>query len=76
MNTISVTVEQPYQARMLVEWLKNIRFVKDVNAQIEKSSNGNAKDIIETLNSIKSKQMLLNIVDPITYQRMIRDEWE
>ena len=76
MNTISVTVTQANQALMLAEWLKNIRFVKEVNVEINNSSEGNAKEIKRALNSIKSKCMLSEIKDPIAYQRQIRDEWE
>ncbi|MDR2233515.1 MAG: hypothetical protein LBE56_10380 [Tannerella sp.] len=76
MNTISVTVDQPKQARMLAEWLKNIRFVKEVHIQVDKPSAGNAKEIMDAFNAIKSKQMFPNITDPVAYQRMLRDEWE
>jgi len=77
MSTISVTVEQPNQARMLEEWLKNIRFVKEVEVMIdEPSRKGNAGEIMKMLDSMKSVKMLANITDPVAYQRQIRDEWE
>jgi len=76
MSTISVTVEQPNHAFMLAEWLKNIRFVRDVTVDIKKTTNGNAMNVKKALDSIKSKQMLANITDPVAYQRKIRDEWE
>ena len=45
----------------------NIRFVKEVDIEIEKTS-GNAKEVKRVLDSITSKQMLAN------YQRELRDE--
>ena len=76
MSRISVTVEQTNHAFMLAEWLKNIRFVKEVDIEIEKTMSGNAKEVKRVLDSIKSKQMLANITDPAAYQRELRDEWE
>ena len=76
MSTISVTVDQANNAFILAEWLKNIRFVRDVTIDIEKTPNGNAKKVMKVLDSIKSKQMLANITDPVAYQRELRNEWE
>jgi hypothetical protein len=76
MSTISVSVEQPNQALMLAELLRNISFVKEVNIEIEKpSSKGNVKEIKRALNSFKSKNYLADIKDPVAYQRQLRDEW-
>ena len=76
MSTISVTVEQPNHALMLVEWLKNIRFVKEVHIETENSSpQGNAKEIKRALNSIRTMNYLAEIKDPVEYQRKLRDEW-
>jgi len=75
MNTISVIVDKGNNALMLVEWLKNIRFVKEVKVEPYNLSQGNAKAVKRALDSIKSKNMLVNITDPIAYQRKIRDEW-
>jgi len=74
MNTISVTVEQPTQAFMLVEWLKNIRFVKAIDVKSDKK--GNAGEIIRMLDSMKTKKMFSDITDPVAYQKQLRDEWE
>ena len=76
MSTISVTVEQPNHALMLVEWLKNIRFVKEVHVETENSSpRGNAAAIKKALEEIKSKNLFSDIDDPVAYQRQLRDEW-
>ena len=77
MSTISVTVEQHNQALMLVEWLKNIRFVKEVNIEIEKPSlKGNVEAIQKALDAIQSKHLYTDITDPVAYQRQLRDEWK
>jgi hypothetical protein len=77
MSTISVTVEQANHAFMLAEWLKNIRFVKDVTIEIDidKTKNGNMEDIQNALESIKSKHLFSDIIDPVAYQKSMRDEW-
>jgi len=75
MSTISVTVEQTSQAFMLVEWLKNIRFVKDVNVVIEKPFGGNVEAVQKALDAIQSKNLFSDITDPVAYQRQLRDEW-
>jgi hypothetical protein len=75
MSTISVTVEQTSQALMLVEWLKNIRFVKEVNIEVEKPSVGNVEAIQKALDAAKSMNIFSDIDDPVAYQRQLRDEW-
>jgi uncharacterized protein with NRDE domain len=77
MSTISVTVDQADNALMLVEWLKNIRFVKKVDVQIAApSKKGNAEKIQKMLNSMQSKHLFADVSDPVAYQKQIRDEWE
>jgi len=77
MSTISVTVDQTDNALMLVEWLKNIRFVKKVDVRIDVSSKrGNAEKIQKMLDSMKSKHLFADIADPVAYQKQMRDEWE
>jgi|GEM_PF-1476464 len=77
MNTISVTVDQPSNAKMLAEWLKNIRFVKEVDVKIDTSAKkGNAGEIMRMIDAMKSKSLLAEIEDPVAYQRQLRDEWE
>ncbi|MCL1944164.1 MAG: hypothetical protein FWF54_11545 [Candidatus Azobacteroides sp.] len=75
MNTISVTVEQADQAFMLVEWLKNIRFVQNVTIDINKPGGGNVEAVQKALDAMRSKNIFSDIIDPVDYQRRIRDEW-
>jgi len=75
MSTISVTVEKANQAFMLAEWLKNIRFVKDVTVDIDKTITGNADTVQSALESIRSKCLFSDIIDPVAYQKKLRDEW-
>jgi succinate dehydrogenase/fumarate reductase-like Fe-S protein len=75
MNTISVTVEQASQAFMLVEWLKNIRFVKDVTIDMNRTARGNVEAVQNALDAIRSQKPFSDITDPVEYQRSIRDEW-
>ena len=74
MSTILVTVEQSNHAFMLVEWLKNIRFVQNVTID-DKTMNGNAEAVQKALDSIASKHLFSDIIDPVVYQKRIRDEW-
>ena len=75
MSTLSVTVEHSNQALMLADWLRNIRFVREVTVGDEKVSVGNADAIQKVLDKIQSKRLFADIVDPVEYQRQIRDEW-
>ena len=76
MSTISVTVDQTDNALMLVEWLKNIRFVKKVDVSAMPSSKGNAEKIQQMLDSMQSKYLFADVSDPVAYQKQLRDEWE
>ena len=76
MNTLSITVEHTYQALMLADWLKNIRFVREVTVDVNKATRGNAGTIQKMLDTIKSEHLFSDIVDPVAYQRHIRDEWQ
>jgi hypothetical protein len=75
MSTISITVEQTNHAFMLVEWLKNVRLVQDVSIDIGKTVKGNAETVQKALDTIQSKHLFSDIIDPVAYQRSIRDEW-
>ena len=75
MSTILVTVEQTNHAFMLVEWLKNIRFVQDVTIDIDKTARGNAEAVQKALDAIQSKHLFSDIIDPVAYQKHIRNEW-
>ena len=75
MSTLSITVENSNQASMLADWLRNIRFVREVNIDENKSNIGNAMAIEKMLGSIKSKHFFSDIIDPVAYQKQIRDEW-
>ena len=73
MNRISVTVEQPNQAFMPVEWLKNIRFVKEVHIDMDKSAKGNAEAVQKELDFIQSKHLFSDVTDPVAHQKQIRN---
>jgi len=75
MSTISVTVEHANHAFMLVEWLKNIRFVQDVTFDIGKTTSGNAEAVQKALDAMQSKHFFSDVDDPVDYQKRIRDEW-
>jgi len=76
MSTVSVTVEKANHALMLAEWLKNIRFVKNVTVDIDKSASGNFEAVQKALDAIQSKHLFSGIADPVAYQRQLRDEWK
>ena len=76
MNTLSITVENADNAFLLADWLKNIRFVREVTVDVDNSAIGNATAIQKKLDSIKSEHLFSDIIDPVAYQREIRDEWQ
>ena len=75
MSTVSVTDEKTNHALMLAEWLKNIRFVKDVTVDIDKPVSGNVEAVQKALDAIQSKRLFSGIADPVAYQKQLRDEW-
>ena len=75
MSTLSVTVEHSNQALMLADWLRNIRFVREVTVGDVNASVGNADAIQKVLDTIQSERLFADIADPVEYQRQIRDEW-
>ena len=75
MSTISITVDQTNQALMLADWLKNIRFVREVNIYHDGLSSSNVNAVQRMLDSIKTDKILSNIADPVAYQKTIRNEW-
>ena len=75
MSTLSITVEHPNEALLLADWLKNIRFVREVNIHHDSLSSGNVHAVQRALDSIKTDNILSNIADPVAYQKTIRDEW-
>jgi len=60
---------------MLADWLKNIRFVREVNIHHDDRSSGNVSAVQHVLDSIKTNNILSHISDPVAYQKTIRDEW-
>jgi len=75
MSTLSITVEHANQALMLAEWLKNVRFVREVNIHHNGYFSSNVNAVQHAIDSIKIDNILNNIADPVAYQKMIRDEW-
>ena len=76
MSTLSITVEHANEAFILADWLKNIRFVREVNIYHNDRSSGNFNAIQRVLDSIKADNILASITDPVAYQKTIRDEWD
>ena len=77
MSTLSVTVERADNALMLAEWLKNIRFVKKVDIEVDTfAEKGNAGEIMKMAEKMRGKNYLAHITDPVEYQKQLRDEWE
>ena len=74
MSTLSISVEHADQALMLADWLKNIRFVREVNIHPDFQSQGNVHAIQRMIDSIKTDNILSQITDPVAYQKTIRDE--
>ena len=73
MNTITIEVDGKQQTNMLVEWLKSIEFVKHVKVTTKQKSN--VEEIADVLNRIDEQGILLNITNPVQYQKDIRNEW-
>ncbi|MDR0792077.1 MAG: hypothetical protein LBE82_02120 [Chitinophagaceae bacterium] len=76
MSRISVTVKYPNQAFMLVEWLKNIRFVQHVAIDVDEPEQGKAETVQKILDTVRSENLFADIIDPVAYQKQIRNEWK
>jgi len=75
MSTLSITVEDSNQALLLADWLKNIRFVREVDVRHDGKSTGNVSAVQSVLDAITTDDFLSHISDPVAYQKSIRDEW-
>lgn len=75
MTTINVTVENTSQAKMLVKWLNEIKFVKKTSLQKEEFKGGNIKNVKKILSNIDPQQLFSEITDPVEFQNQLRNEW-
>jgi hypothetical protein len=75
MTTINVTVENTVQAKMLINWLNEIKFVKKASLEKQEEVIGNVKNIKKILSNVKSNQLLSEIANPVEFQKQLRDEW-
>jgi hypothetical protein len=75
MTTINVTVENTVQAKMLINWLNEIKFVKKASLEKQEEVIGNVNNIKKILSNVKSNQLLSEIANPVEFQKQLRDEW-
>jgi hypothetical protein len=75
MTTINVTVENTSQAKMLVKWLNEIKFVKKTSLQKEDFNKGNIKNVKKILSNIDPQQLFSEITNPVEFQNQLRNEW-
>lgn len=75
MTTINVTVENTSQAKMLVKWLNEIKFVKKTSLHKEEFKEGNIKNVKKILSNIEPQQLFSEITDPVEFQNQLRNEW-
>lgn len=75
MTTINVTVENKSQAKLLMEWLRAIRFVKNTSILEESSDEGNLDKIQKLLSAMKKGQMYVDVDDAVEFQKKLRNEW-
>lgn len=75
MTTINVTVENKSQAKLLMEWLMAIRFVKNTSILEESSDEGNLDKIQKLLSTMKKGQMYVDVDDAVEFQKKLRNEW-
>ena len=75
MSTVSIVVEHANQAFMLADWLKNIRFVREVNIYHDEQSCGNVNEVQRVLDTMNKEPIFVEITDPVAYQKTLRNEW-
>ena len=73
MTTLSVTIDDTSRLQMLLEWLRSLTFVKNVEVNIPQK--GNAKEISELLETLPDKGIMSEITNPVDWQKQQRNEW-
>jgi len=73
MTTLSVTIDDTSRLQMLLEWLRSLTFVKNVEVNVPQK--GNAKEISELLETLPGKGILSEITNPVDWQKQQRNEW-
>lgn len=72
MTTINVTVENKSQAKLLMEWLMAIRFVKKTAILDSDPIENNIEKIQSVLSKIKKGQLYADVDDVVEFQKRLR----
>lgn len=76
MKTLKITVENDQFARLLIQLLKEFKFVKKAEYTDEKVKTTTYNSVKKILDKKASKKLFKEITDPVEWQKKLRDEWE
>ncbi|MGD9929775.1 MAG: hypothetical protein AB7U05_07120 [Mangrovibacterium sp.] len=79
MATLKIKVDTKQNARLLKKFLQNIPFVKKIEDDLQAnhpSSPSQYDQLKEILNTIEPGSLYGEIIDPVNWQKDLRNEWE
>lgn len=77
MTTLKITVDNKSNAQLLAKLLKSMTFVKKVEEELPFPKVENQFVLLKDIfNSIEPDRLFHTIINPIEWQKNIRDEWE
>jgi hypothetical protein len=77
MTTLKITVNNRKNAQLLTKMLKSMAFVKKIEEDLPVSQNTDQFVTLKNIfSAIKPDSMFRDIMNPVEWQKNIRDEWE
>ena len=79
MTTLKITIDSDKNALLLRQMLESVKFVKKIE---DDKSTGTKKPVTNQFKSIKAildtvnENMLFKNLNPVEWQKKLRDEWE
>lgn len=77
MTTLKITVNNRKNAQLLTKMLKSMAFVKKIEEDLPVSQNTDQFVTLKNIfSAIEPDSMFRDIMNPVEWQKSIRDEWE
>lgn len=77
MTTLKITVNNRKNAQLLTKMLKSMAFVKKIEEDLPVSQNTDQFVTLKNIfSAIEPDSMFHDIMNPVEWQKSIRDEWE
>jgi len=77
MTTLKITVNNRKNAQLLTKMLKSMAFVKKIEEDLPVTQNTDQFVTLKNIfSAIEPDSMFRDIMNPVEWQKSIRDEWE